>query len=394
MPPLQGAAYIDKPFFLREEWLFYLVQKMPYSIEQPDKLPPNVQKLSAGLKKRWIAIFNSAIEQGKDESTAFKLANGVIKKANKAMTDAPNYHESGEPICCCATCEYSENSWCTRFMFLCALTNICDCWQPSDDVFETEDGMMKAGARHSAGDSKMVQTIHDHAVSLGAMCGEQKAVSESQDNLIENGNALKAIAETDTEYTVGNYIILFGNPAQRDLEGLASKRTNPDGSKGEYFTKSTNLESTYTQTGMLYIDWEHGNDDLSQDEVLGYVDWKSAQIDERGVFVNRVLNRRNKYVGWLKTLIDAGLVGTSSQAIESRVQKANDGAIIRWPLKRDTLTVSPMESRMLSENTIQALKSLAGEIPAIACLTIGIGDAATELEIKAKLSYVHSQLEA
>ena len=31
---------------------------------------------------------------------------------------------------------------------------------------------LEAGARHSKSDSTMVQTIHDHSVELGAMCGE------------------------------------------------------------------------------------------------------------------------------------------------------------------------------------------------------------------------------
>lgn len=32
---------------------------------------------------------------------------------------------------------------------------------------------LEAGARHSKSDQEMLQTMHDHAVSLGAKCGEQ-----------------------------------------------------------------------------------------------------------------------------------------------------------------------------------------------------------------------------
>lgn len=209
----------------------------------------------------------------------------------------------------------------------------------------------------------------------------------------KRGNELKAISETPTEYRVGNYIVLFGG---RDLEGLGSNRTNPDGTKGEYFSKTTDFESTYTQTGLLYVDWEHGQQDLNQDEVLGYVDWKTARADEKGLWVERVLNRRNKYVEWLKTLIDSGLIGTSSEPVQPRVAKAANGCITRWPLKRDTLTVSPMEPRMLSENTLEALKSLTC-VPCIknACLKNGIlaASSETELSIKAKLAYIKSVME-
>ena len=170
-----------------------------------------------------------------------------------------------------------------------------------------------------------------------------------------NDNTLKALARTDDTLTVGNYIIVFGG---RDLEGIGSDNKNRDGSLGEYFTKNTVLDSAYTGAGALYVDWEHGADGVSVDEVLGVVDWKTARPDERGVFVQRVLNRRNQYVKWLEELIDAGLVGNSSEAVPSGVEKAADGEIKAWPLRRDTLTVAPMEPRMLTQNALRAAKAL------------------------------------
>lgn len=185
-------------------------------------------------------------------------------------------------------------------------------------------------------------------------------------------NNLKAISETDEELVVANYIILFGG---RDLEWIKKgKGTNPDGSKGEFFTKSTVVESPYTNSGRLYVDWEHGfgehldgPESPDRDDVLGYVNWKSVRQDERGLWVERVLLRRNKYVRFLKELIDAGLLGTSSEPVQKSVQIGRDGEIKSWPLKRDTLTVMPADPRMLSENVVVALKSLADklEIPAV-----------------------------
>jgi hypothetical protein len=172
-------------------------------------------------------------------------------------------------------------------------------------------------------------------------------------------NALKTLSRTDAELRVGNYIVLFGG---RDLEGVGSDNVNEDGSLGEYFTADTVLDSPYTKAGALYVDWEHRQGELGN-ELLGVVDWKTARIDDKGVFVERVLNRRNQYLQWVEGLIDQGLIGTSSEADPESTEKAADGAITRCPWVRDTLTVTPMEPRMLTENTLAAFKALGIPVP-------------------------------
>ena len=179
-------------------------------------------------------------------------------------------------------------------------------------------------------------------------------------------NALKAINRTDTELTVGNYIVLFGG---RDLEGLEPMTTrvawtNPDGSRGEFFSARTDLESPYTKANAVPVNWEHELGEAG-DDVLGTVDWKTARIDDKGVFVERVLNRRNQYVKWLEELgwFDDGTLGTSSQAQGGQIAKAATGEILRWPIKADTLTVSPMEPRNLTQNQLQAFKALGIPVP-------------------------------
>lgn len=218
----------------------------------------------------------------------------------------------------------------------------------------------KAGARHSRRDTAMLQTMHDHAVALGASCGG-KAVKATGGE----GNALKAVGKTDDELRVANYMVLFGG---RDLEGIANNRRNADGSRGEYFSPRTDFKSAYTDIGVLYVDWEHGAAPAGEpdaDEVLGVVDWKTAKIDERGLFVERVLNRRNRYVRFLEDLIEDGLIGNSTEAVGGAVEKTATGEIVRWPLRRDTLTVQPMEPRMLTANAVAALKALSESHPAL-----------------------------
>lgn len=183
-------------------------------------------------------------------------------------------------------------------------------------------------------------------------------------------NSLKALSKSTNDLTVGNYIVLFGG---RDLVG-------------EYFTKNTKFESPYTDIGTMYVDFEHGIDPdglgIDDNSVLGVVDWKSARIDEKGVFVERVLSRRAEYMDYITELIEAGMMGTSSEAVRGKVSKTRDGEITVWPLKRDSLTLTPMEPRMVSENVLEAAKSLHSFFPAAKSLASLVGG---QLEVENKI---------
>ena len=184
-------------------------------------------------------------------------------------------------------------------------------------------------------------------------------------------NHLKTISKTDDELRVGNYMVLFGG---KDLVG-------------ETFTEDTDFESSYTKTGTLYVDWEHGldpeGDGPRRDNILGTVDWKTAKKDKEGLWVERVLSRRAEYMEFIEVLIDEGLVGTSSEATAGA--KVVDGVIELWPLKRDALTVMPAEPRMLSQNAIQAIKSLADKMPTLKALLPEDGVAVSEGEEEAEV---------
>ena len=69
---------------------------MPYSGSDDDSLPSNVQSLPAAARRQWVSVFNSTManclnpakgggagSQKDCEATAFKFANGVVKKAAK-----------------------------------------------------------------------------------------------------------------------------------------------------------------------------------------------------------------------------------------------------------------------------------------------------------------------
>ncbi len=220
---------------------------------------------------------------------------------------------------------------------------------PDPNNYESESEWMSAcvPVRVSEGDD------NDQAVAVCMNMWRNKGKAMT--------NELKAISKDDKEYRAGNYIVLFGGrdlTAFRYLGNTNPKYRNADGSAGEFFSKNVKLDSDYTELGKVPINWEHGTQELPKDDVLGYVDWKTAKADEQGIFVERVLYRHKKYVQWLETLIDAGLVGTSSEVVPNKAVVKENGEIIEWPIKRDTLTVMPMEPRMKSENVLQAYKSL------------------------------------
>ena len=225
---------------------------------------------------------------------------------------------------------------------------------------------LKAGARHSTGDIKKGRGVKSKAREIVQDMEDLGFPDEQQ---IGNpgdapDNALKAVSETEDELRVANYMILFGG---RDLEGIGSPRQNQDGSSGEFFTAKTIVESEKTKSGKVMVDWEHATmrgrakDGIQPGEYLGYVDWKTARKDEKGWWVERVLSRRSKYVQWISELIKAGLVGNSTEADTPKVITGKNGEIKRWPLLRDTLTVSPMEPRMMTQNVVMALKALGYE---------------------------------
>ena len=184
------------------------------------------------------------------------------------------------------------------------------------------------------------------------------------DEFLLTGNALKAVAETDDELRVQNYIVLFDSRdlTGEEVDGFGTGNKNADGSTGEYFTEATEVESIFTKSGTLPIGWEHGEPIPGEPMIphgLGYVDWKTAQRDANGWLVERILDRRNKFIQAIEPIIRARKIGTSSEAHKSVV--ANDGRIEQWPLVGDTLTVKPFEPRMLDDNPVlmKSVKELA-----------------------------------
>jgi HK97 family phage major capsid protein len=142
---------------------------------------------------------------------------------------------------------------------------------------------------------------------------------------------------------VGGYLIAWGNPHQRDLQG-------------EYFTPQTDLGlEWYAQRPVLY---HHGLDGALKAAVIGVID--HLHTDEQGVWAEAQLDLRQQYARTIQQLIDRGTLGWSSGSLPHLVQVADDGRIERWPIVEGSLTPTPAEPSRTEVRTIKSAYAALG----------------------------------
>jgi len=182
------------------------------------------------------------------------------------------------------------------------------------------------------------------------------------------------------DVVAANYMFMWGDEELRDLEN-------------EWFSPNTAWESDYTKSmERIPMDWEHGRapdndgcegrvDGPGRNDIIAYADMKTAYVDENGLWVERVLNRHGKYMNWVKTLLDAGVLATSTEPVQEGVAKSANGHIDKWPLYRDSMTVTPMEWRMkLQGNVLKAARELSEHDPKFMALLKAKGIDLNEVE--------------
>ena len=180
------------------------------------------------------------------------------------------------------------------------------------------------------------------------------------DEGVSEGNlmrAVKAIGEDDNTLTVGGYLLLWGGPEERDLQG-------------EYFTKATELwMDQYTTVPTLF---HHGLYDPVGLSVVGHR--TKATADDVGVFVEDVIDKSNKYWTFIDALVKAGRLHYSPGSAPHLVKTAADGELLSFPVIEDTLTHSPAQYRLRPIEEIKAsYKSAMIEMPETASETAGAG---------------------
>ncbi len=141
----------------------------------------------------------------------------------------------------------------------------------------------------------------------------------------------------DSAGRVGGYLVVWGNPGERDLQG-------------EYFTPETELGlSWYPQRPVLY---QHGLDGALKAAVIGSMD--TLVRDETGVWAEAQLDLRQRWARAVQRLIEKGVLGWSSGSLAHLVEVADDGQIRRWPIVEGSLTPTPAQPRRSDARSIKS----------------------------------------
>jgi len=139
-----------------------------------------------------------------------------------------------------------------------------------------------------------------------------------------------------TDGRVGGYLVVWGSPQQRDLQG-------------EYFTPETDLAlEWYAQRPVLY---HHGLDGTLKGSIIGTID--TLRPDATGLWAEAQLDLRKRYVRTVLQLVERGVLGWSSGSLPHLVEVEDDGHIKKWPLVEGSLTPSPAEPRKTDVRTIK-----------------------------------------
>lgn len=149
------------------------------------------------------------------------------------------------------------------------------------------------------------------------------------------------------EGRVGGYLIVWGSPAQRDLQG-------------EYFTPATELGlDWYPRRPVLF---HHGlRAGLAHPpdaDAVGVID--TLRPDDSGLWAEAALDTAHPYYAPLMRLIDDGVLSWSSGSLPHLVDVADDGRIARWIVVEGSLTPRPAEPRKTNVHTLKSAYDALG----------------------------------
>ena len=194
---------------------------------------------------------------------------------------------------------------------------------------------------------KLVQTMHDNACALGAKCDMEAEVEVETEtpepgksvDLIAIGGEIKSLSAAGE---VGGYLVRWGSPQEKDLEG-------------DYFTKNTYFGSQDGAGADVFM-----NHCIPLGKGLEeFADWMGKPIktsrDTIGLFAKTVLDLADEYEKIIFDLVAQGKLKWSSGTASHLVKRAKDGQIKRWVIADASLTPIPAEWR--GSNKVYPIKS-------------------------------------
>lgn len=153
---------------------------------------------------------------------------------------------------------------------------------------------------------------------------------------------VKMLSNDPDEWSVGGYLVVWGDERHRDLEG-------------EFFTPDTNLGLDHYETRPIM--YHHGIDGKVKSEAIGTI--HTLKADKTGLWAQAQLDKRKKYAHAVRDLVRDGHLNWSSGTLPHLAEVDNNGQIKTWIIVEGSLTPTPAEPRntdvMLLQQAYKAL---------------------------------------
>jgi len=191
--------------------------------------------------------------------------------------------------------------------------------------------------------------------------------------------AIKALSEDELGCTVGGYLVLWGGPKAKDLQG-------------DWFTPATELMLEHYKTAPALF--HHGLDGAVGGVVIGRR--LSAAKDETGVWVEDWLDKSNRYWNMVEPLLKAERLFYSPGSAPHMVKRADDkpGELVRFPVVEDTLTPVPAQYRLRPIEEIKAAyKSASIDMPEVGSAADGGPSGVEALKARVEVEELLIELE-
>lgn len=225
------------------------------------------------------------------------------------------------------------------------------------EILTHMENEIKSGARHSAGDQKLIQNIHDAALELGAASPQSEPLAgfvpvKTEDTVVAYGGEIKALQQDGHLLHVGGYLVRFGDEQSPDISAQKDFFT-PDTDFG-FATKS---HTWFHHT--LPVEFVSTDGKKKQARITREFAPAELSLDDIGVFAKAVLDERDAYEKMIATLVKTGKIGwssgTASHLIKRTPMSNGTNRIDRWLLGDDaSYTHAPAEP----SNTVNPIKSL------------------------------------